>query len=157
MNVGDCMKREVVSVTTKMTVKELVSVALNNRVGTFPVVDEDNKLVGVIGLRELVALTIPDFVNLLEDIDFVCDFGAVENRKPSEEDLSQTAAQLMRKTIHANQDWSLIKTISYMRKHNVQDLIIVSDECGLVGIASRVDVGIALIKSWNVIPDNNDG
>ncbi len=157
MNVGDCMKRKVVSVTTKMTVKELVCVALNNRVGTFPVVDEDNKLVGVIGLRELVALTIPDFVNLLEDIDFVYDFGAVENRKPSEEDLSKTAAQLMRKTIHANQDWSLIKTISYMSKHNVQDLIIVSDECGLVGIASRVDVGIALIKSWNVIPDNDGG
>lgn len=156
MNVGDCMKREIVSVTTKMTVKELVQVAIDNRVGTFPVVDEANKLVGVIGLRELVALTIPDFVNLLEDIDFVCDFGAVKDWKPSEEDLSKTADQLMRETIHVNEDCSLIKAVSLMRKHAIQDLIIISEEHDLVGIASRVDVRIALIKSWNVIQDNND-
>jgi CBS-domain-containing membrane protein len=155
MNIGDCMKRRIVSVKTNTTVREIVNLAIEYHVGTLPVVDENNKLVGVIGLSDLVGLTIPDFVKLLGDIDFVNDYGAVKNWRPSQEDLSKTAAQLMHKPIYANEDWSLIKTISLMRKHDVQDLIIVTDENDLVGIASKVDIGTALLKSWNIADDSN--
>lgn len=52
-------------------------------IGLLPVVDSQGKPIGVIRLSDILTLELPDFFNLLPDLDFVHDFGAVETTRPT--------------------------------------------------------------------------
>ena len=65
-----------------------------NHVGTLPVVDEQGVLVGVVRLEDLLQVFMPDFVALLDNIDFVHDFGALETLRP--QDVPEAAELTMR-------------------------------------------------------------
>lgn len=55
---------------------------IQHHIGTLPVVEPDGKLVGTLTIRDLFAQVQPDFVNMMQNIDFVLDFGAAETRQP---------------------------------------------------------------------------
>ncbi len=82
MNVSSCMKRNVVSVSASTTVREAAAIFVKKHIGLLPVVDKNDKPIGVIGIRDLLKLEMPDFVNFVMDVDFVHDFGAVEDTRP---------------------------------------------------------------------------
>ena len=82
MNINKSMKHDVVSIPASSTIREAASVFVKKHIGLLPIVDQDNKLVGAVGLRHLLSLELPDFVSFIEDVDFVHDFGAVENYAP---------------------------------------------------------------------------
>lgn len=50
------MKRNVVSISDTSTIREAAAAFVQNHVGLLPVVDKDNRPVGVIGLRDLLSL-----------------------------------------------------------------------------------------------------
>src|SRR3972149_1074291 len=95
MKIGDCMKRNVVSIPETATIGEAAAIFTARHVGLLPVVDDAGQLVGVLQLRDLLALVMPDFVRLVEDIDFVHDFGALETRQPSPEVMARPAREVM--------------------------------------------------------------
>ncbi len=78
MTVASCMKREVISIPPTTTIRESARIFVERHIGLLPVVDEEGKPIGVIGLRDLLTLELPDFVRFIADVDFVHDFGAVE-------------------------------------------------------------------------------
>lgn len=61
---------------------------VTHHIGLLPVVDEQRKLLGVVGISHLLSLELPDFVRFLADVDFVHDFGAVETTRPTSEILN---------------------------------------------------------------------
>lgn len=148
MKVGDCMKRDVISITATATIGHAAEVFVANRIGTLPVVDDFGRLVGLVLLRDLLALVMPDFVRLLEDFDFVRDFGAVEARLPSPEILARPVRQIMQPPIAAQETSGLLRAAAKLRQHDLLDLPVVAADGRLVGIASRVDIGTALLESW---------
>ena len=84
-----CMKQQVVSVSPSTTVREAAHIVVERHVGTLPVVDQNGILVGVVGIEDLLKVFMPDFVALLDNIDFVHDFGAMET--PGQQDLLKAA------------------------------------------------------------------
>src|SRR5919108_5034443 len=96
MKIHECMKRNVVSIPETSTIREAAAIFVKEHVGLLPIVDENKKLVGVIGLRDLLALELPDFVNFVLDVDFVHDFGAVETRRPPASILDQSIEALVK-------------------------------------------------------------
>jgi CBS domain-containing protein len=76
MEISKYMKRNVVSIPETSTIREAASVFVKHHVGLLPVVDANKKIVGLVGMRDLLALELPDFVNFIADVDFVHDFGA---------------------------------------------------------------------------------
>src|SRR4030042_5991008 len=80
--VGDCMKRRVVTVSPSTTVEAAARLVVEQHVGTLPAVDEKGFLLGVVRLNDLLGVFMPDFVTLLDNIDFVHDFGALERAEP---------------------------------------------------------------------------
>ncbi|GMV34150.1 CBS domain-containing protein [Chloroflexi bacterium CFX5] len=82
MNIAACMKRHVVSIPASTTIREAAALFVKKHIGLLPVVDRNDKPVGVIGIRDLLKLEMPDFVNFVMDVDFVHDFGAVEDAGP---------------------------------------------------------------------------
>jgi CBS-domain-containing membrane protein len=142
VSVGDSMKRHVVTVTASTTVQEAVRIVVEGRVGTLPVVDEEGLLTGVVRLADLLGVFTPDFLALLDDIDFVHDFGAMEQVHP--ETILQarelTMSDLAGTLVAVEEHCGLLHALVTMVKHQLQDLPIVDEQGRLVGIASRVDI-----------------
>jgi len=148
MNVTSCMKRNVVSVREKTTIREATNIFVKKHIGLLPVVDDDDKPIGVIGMRDMLTLELPDFVTFLADVDFVHDFGAVEDIHPSAKTLNKTVKTLMKPAITVEEDCGLLRAYSLLVQHNQHDMPVVSKEGKLIGITSRVDIGTAILSTW---------
>lgn len=148
MNVTTCMKRHVVSIKPNNTISEAAAIFVKKHIGLLPVVDSDNRPIGVIGMRDLLKLELPDFVNFVLDVDFVHDFGAVEDTRPPASRLNKTVKTLMRPVITVEEDTGLLRAYALMLQQNLHDIPVVSKDGKLIGIASRVDVGVAILSTW---------
>ena len=148
MKISECMKRNVVSIPETSTVREAAAVFVKEQVGLLAIVDANNKLVGVAGLRDLLSLVLPDFVNFVADVDFVHDFGAVETIRPSAQVLDASIKTLMKPPISVDEDSGLLRAYALMLQHNLHDMPVVSKDGQLVGMASRVDIGTTILSAW---------
>lgn len=151
MKVSSCMKRNVVSIPVTSTILDAAKIIVEKHIGLLPVVDEGDRPVGVVGLRDLLKLELPDFVNFLPDVDFVHDFGAVEDTRPTIEVLNETVKTLMQAPITVDEDSGLLRTYALMLQHNLHDIPVVSKEGKLIGITSRVDIGVAILSAWQKV------
>jgi CBS domain-containing protein len=143
------MKRNVVSIPATLTIREAAAIFVSAHVGLLPVVGENDRLVGEIGLRDLLLLELPDFINFVADVDFVHDFGAVETTRPTAEVLNKSIRTLMKPPITVNEDSGLLRAYALLVQHNLHDIPVVSNEGKLVGMASRVDIGTAILSAWS--------
>lgn len=148
MVISTYMKRNVVSISETSTIRAAASVFVKHHIGLLPIVDKDDKLVGVVGLRDLLSLELPDFISFVADVDFVHDFGAVETTRPSAEVLDQPVTILMIPAISVPEDSGLLRTYALMLQHNLHDMPVVSADGRLAGVASRVDIGAAILSTW---------
>lgn len=151
MEIGKYMKRNVVSIREMATVREAASVLVKHHVGLLPIVDRENKLIGVVGMRDLLALELPDFINFIADLDFVHDFGAVETTRPAKEVLDRPVKTLMSPAISVPEQTGLLRAYALMLQHELHDMPVVSSEGALVGVASRVDIGTAILSAWSEV------
>ena len=148
MIIRDCMKRDVVSILSTATIREAARVVVERHIGLLPVVDDQGRLIGVVGLHNLLTLELPDFVNFITDVDFVHDFGAVETTRPEPYLLDQPVSTLMRPAISVDEECGLLRAYALMLQHQLLDLPVVAKDRKLVGLASRVDIGAAILSRW---------
>jgi len=153
--IKNCMKRNVFSIPTTATIRQAAALVVERHIGLVPVVDLQGKLVGVVRLSDLLSLELPDFYNLLPDLDFVHDFGAVETTRPAAKDVDRPVTAIMQPATSVVESSGLLRAYTLMLKHNLHDLPIVSNENVLVGIASRVDIGVAILATWKSIETSN--
>lgn len=155
MKIKDCMKRNVVSIPATAPLGEVAKIFVERHIGLLPVVDEGGRLVGVLGLTEMLTLAMPAFVHLVDDVDFVHDFGAVESARPDAEVLARPATTLMRPATTVHENSGLLRAYALMRQRDLHDLPVVADGGTLVGIVSRVDVATAILAGW--LPEKAPG
>ena len=144
-----CMKRKVIFGRPEITVREAAALMAENSVETLPVVDGTSELIGVTTMRDVIQIFLPDFVSLLSNIGFVKDYG--DWGTPSRESLQRAesllVADIMEEPVSVENDCALIRALSLLHKHRIQDLAVVK-EGRLVGIASCVDIGRAFLSAW---------
>jgi CBS domain-containing protein len=151
MEIGKYMKRNVVSIPETSTIREAAAVLVKHHIGLLPIVDKNKKLVGMVGLQDLLSLELPDFVSFVADVDFVHDFGAVESTRPSAKTLDRSIKTLMKPAVSVMEDTGLLRVSALMQQHQVHDMPVVSKDNELVGVASRVDVGVAILSAWSKV------
>jgi len=152
--IKDCMKRNAYSIPSTATIRQAAALVVERHIGLVPVVDPQGKLIGVVRLSDLLSLELPDFFNLLPDLDFVHDFGAVETTRPAPEDVDRPVTTIMQEATPVVETCGLLRAYALMLKHNLHDLPVVSEENILVGIASRVDIGVAILATWESVDMN---
>jgi CBS domain-containing protein len=149
-DISCCMKRKVIYGHPEMAVREAAALIVDKRIGTLPIVDDQGFLDGVVHIRNIIQIFLPDFVSLLSNIDFVKDFGA--KNSPSTGVLRKaeilTMADIMEKPVAVEEHTSLIRALSLMESHNLTDLLVVNEDGKLVGLTSRVDIGRAFLADW---------
>ena len=148
--IGQCMKRQVVSVTPGTTALEAARIVVTRHVGTLPVTDDAGTLVGIVRVQDLLDVFMPDFVRLLDDIDFVHDFGALEDLSPAVQEgaAHRTMRDLMQAPLAVETSCGLLRALAVMNNHQVPDLPVVDERGTLVGIASLVDIAVAFLDAW---------
>jgi CBS domain-containing protein len=147
--IGSWMKHRVVSIGPQASLMDAAQLMYKKNVGTLPVVDEKGHLLGITNMRKVVRFFLPDFVNVVEDVDFVHDFGAINIPSPLDIKKSHQIkmADYMDEAVSVDEDASLMRGLALMITHDLQDLPVVSND-KLVGIVSRVDIGRAFLHTW---------
>ncbi len=145
------MKRNVVSIPETASIREAAAVIVKKHIGLLPIVDGNDRLIGVVGLRDLLNLELPDFVRFIDDLDFVHDFGAVETTRPSAEMLDTPVKTLMKDAYTVEEGCGLLRAYALMLQYNLHDMPVVSKDGKLIGIASRVDIGTSILSAWDKV------
>jgi len=154
--IKNCMKKNVVSISETATILEAASLIANRHVGFIPVVNENKELVGTIGLHDLLSLEMPAFINLINDFDFVGDFGAVETTRPPFSEVSRPITTIMQPPRAVSEDDGMLYTYALMMKHSLSDLPVISASGQLVGVVSKVDIGAEILAGWKEIKEPNE-
>jgi CBS domain-containing protein len=148
MIIRNCMKQNVFWIPATAAVRDAVAVLVARHIGLLPVLDADQRPIGVVGLRDLLNLALPSSFTLLADVDFIGDFGALESFVPGKEILSKPITALMRPATMVREDSGLIRAYAIMLQHDLHDLPVVDEAGRLSGIASRVDIGTRILTGW---------
>ncbi len=148
MRIEEAMKTFVVSVDANNTVQHAARLMLDRHIGTLPVVDESGRLVGLMTIVGVLHLFMPDFVSLFDELDWVPDFGVLEEIELSTEALDQPVQQVMSEPVSVEARTGLLRAAVTIERHNLPDIPVVDEEDRLVGIASRVDIGTAFLAGW---------
>jgi len=148
MKIEFCMKRNVVFIPLDTTIGEAALLMVKKHIGILPVVDGKDKPVGMVYMSDLLSLELPDFIDLIIDVDFVHDFGAVETTRPGQDQLSQPVSSIMQPVMTVEENDGLLRGYAHMVQNDLYDLPVTNDAGKLVGVVSRVDIGTAVLSMW---------
>lgn len=150
MIVRNCMKKRVFSIQGDETVVGAAKLMHDYHIGTLPVVDDNNKLIGIFTLHSLLRIVLPDFIDFITNFSFINNLGAFETKIPSEAELNIQIKEIMEEPIFVQEDWSLVHAAAILHNEELADIPVVDASRRLVGLASNVDIGTAIIRSWNI-------
>jgi Zn-dependent protease len=112
ITVRDLMSRDVMSVPAALTLEELSRVMLTQRHLGFPVVDEQNRLVGTIGLAQM------------------------QNTDPHR----FVGQEMLRNPPTVGPDTGAVQALERMAREQVDRLIVVDETGGMIGIVTQADL-----------------
>ena len=139
----DIMTTDVILAKKGDTISEVANVLISGKIGGLPVVDEDNKVVGIISETDIIkkekkAHSTP-FINVLEGIIFLDDINKMEK------DLKEIAAYKVEDLMSTNivkvhEDDTFDNIANIMIKKSVNRVPVVDKENRLKGIICRYDI-----------------
>jgi CBS domain-containing protein len=147
MLVKDVMNKALKTVTPETRLQEVASLMCLNRFSGLPVVEEDNKLVGLIAERDVLRYLFPSIKDIMEGMSGF-DFEGMET--DYKKILPLKAADLMtRNVITVSPDIPILKAVSVMAKNNFRR-IPVTEGIQLAGMISLGDIHRAIfMKSFS--------
>ncbi|WP_427924217.1 CBS domain-containing protein [Streptomyces sp. cg40] len=152
--IGSVMTTEVVRATYGTSFKEVARLLGEHRISGLPVVDEDDKVVGVVSETDLMArqAEAPDPYEPKKRFRFA---GLTRSaRRRAAKARARTAGQLMTEpavTVHATD--TIVEAARTMAQHRVERLPVLDEEDRLVGIVTRRDVLQVFLRSDTDIHD----
>lgn len=149
--VKNCMKRNVIFIDEKATIREAAERIVKYHIGLLPVLNQDGILIGTVSINDLLTLEMPSFFSLVSDLDFVMDFGAVESERPSAGEIDRPITEIMQPANPIEEDSGMIRAYGLMLKHQLHELPVVNEDGKLVGLVSQVDIGTAILSQWKEI------
>jgi len=157
MKVKDCMTKDVVTVKRSTALTELIEIFRKYNFHTLPVVEEGNKMVGIVTFEDILKVFQPysqQMVKMLETIPFV---EKMEEEDILLADMSSGMGVLVivddfmnTRFVTINQQASIKEARSLMRLHNTERLPVVKNGT-LVGIVTLFDIIISVFKQKGVI------
>lgn len=156
MKARDVMTKELITVSPSAGIREIYGIFKKTRYGGIPVVDKNNKILGMITKAEMLSVLLPDYFDLLgENIIFIDDFGTLDEEFESLPTFELFIAEdIMKKgSVTIDENSSLLKVVAVMKKYNVRRILVAKDNI-LKGIITRGDICKAFFENGDI--EQND-
>jgi CBS-domain-containing membrane protein len=135
--VADVMTRKVVAVREGATFKEIAARLQDEHISAFPVIDEDNKVIGVVSAADLLAKE----AVAGDSQNFTGPLAGLLHRQELEKARGVTAGELMtRPPVTVGSEDPVSQAAQLMYDRRVKRLPVVDSAGRLAGIVSRTDV-----------------
>ncbi len=145
MKVKEIMTKDVITLKPDVNVKEALQILFKRQISGLPVIDEENKLLGMFTEKDVLTYILPSY------IDTVGKFVYEENPKSTKKKLADLDTikvnQIMRKeVVTVLEDATLCEVARIMLTQKARRLPILNSAGKVIGIVARGDVAKALIK-----------
>ena len=149
ITVRDIMTTDLITVTPDTDAARVAQILLDNHINGAPVVDHNDRLVGIICQSDLIAqqkkLPIPSFFTFLESVIQVTSMKEID--KQVRKIAALTVSQAMSPNpVTVEPDTDLGTVASLMVDNNFHTLPVIKNDC-LVGVVGKEDVLRTLISS----------
>jgi CBS domain-containing protein len=146
MKVRDHMTKSVISVGRTANVAEIAALLKKHRITGVPVLDERNRLLGLVTHEELINIFIPHYLHLFDELAFLDDLGEIEAQTMAEIEPTLFLAEdvMVTDLVTVTPETSVMKVAALMVNKKLVLVPVVDGERRVVGIMSRNDVSSAL-------------
>lgn len=127
-----------VTIRNDATVQQVTDLMKMHHMGFLPVVDDKDCYVGEINNLEIIRLSLPEYVFMMEDLSFLL------NLEPFQEFLKKEKTMLIRditkvqKTVRPNS--TMVEVVFIMLKHNMYHLTVTEKDGKVVGVITTKDI-----------------
>ena len=144
MIVKDIMNTAIKTANPETLIKDIASMMCFNKISGVPVIDSDEKLIGVLSEKDILKAMFPDVEQFMQE-------GAKPDFESIEADyktlLDKKAADLMTQTVASvSADMPLLKAASLMCVKKIRRIPVTDYENKLIGIISIGDVHKAIFQ-----------
>ena len=135
MKAKDFMIRDVISLNETATVRTLLEVLMEHKIGGLPLVDENNRLLGIVSDGDVLRYLNPKafisyYITYIEELD--------ETLKTKSE--SPVKAIMKKKVISVCEDDDLEDVLKILAHHHFKKIPVVNEKREVVGVISRGDM-----------------
>ncbi len=142
--VRDVMRHKVASVTPEDTLKEVANQMFRHRLSALAVVDNRNKLLGVISDRDLIKAALPNYEALVSNINYSLEVEPFEELLKQEDKIK--VSQLYRNEYEiTTPETRVVEVAAMMIFKDVRRVFVVADDV-LVGVLLRKDIVNMVIR-----------
>jgi len=145
MKIRDVMKKEVYTVGSAATLKEVVALLLKRQVSGLIVIDQKGTVVGVVSEKDVYRMLYPSYREFYESPELFTDFKQQEEAIKDKSDIS-VAEFMTTDVIFADPDEYVMKVGAIMLARNIHRLPVVNKSGKLVGVVSRGQIYHTLFK-----------
>lgn len=150
MQAKDIMTKKVFTVYPEMSIPEVAQFLLQNKISGAPVVDKNDKLIGIITEDDLIfqdkKVHIPTVINVLGAVIYLESFKHFE--KELEKIMGAKVADIMVKNVVTIKEETPIQDIATMMIEKNKHLFPVVRDNSIVGIVGKADVVKALAQGY---------
>jgi CBS domain-containing protein len=158
MRVREVMQKKVVTVKRSTTLRELIEILRKFNFHALPVVEEDNRVIGIVALEDILKIFQPypsNVLNMLERIPFLEEYeerSLLEEDIPSEMGVLCVVEDMMNTNIVTiSEEATTLEARRLMKLHRLKRLPVVDKERHLVGIISLFDIIMAVFKNKGIL------
>ncbi len=149
VHVQDVMTRDVVWVNPHDTLREALSLMVENRVAAVPVVDSHDRCVGVLSMTDLLSLTrdLSDELNALSETGGLDHEMLIEKLERAELLTEEVASRMSTSVVTLRPEHTLRHAAQEMLKNRIHRVVVVDEKNRLQGIVSTSDLLAALVAN----------
>ena len=145
MRARDVMIRNVRTVKADHSVRSVAEIIYQEKISGLPVVDDENRLVGVISEKDILKALYPGYTEFLEDPLHAMDFHAME--RSYGDVLHRKVGELMTQSVYfVYIDEPVMKAVVQMNLHRIRRIPVVGKDKRVAGIISLSHIHQAIFK-----------
>ncbi len=153
MIVNDIMNTSVKTATADTPIRDIAAIMCFNKISGVPVIDSNNKLIGVLSEKDILRNMFPDVKEIMEQ-GGKPDFEAIE--MDYKNILDKKVGDFMSQTVASvTPEMPLLKAASMMCVKQIRRIPVTDKDNTLLGIISIGDVHKAIFKE-NLMHDSKD-
>lgn len=145
MKVKDVMTKEVKSILPEMNVKEALELLLKMRISGLPVIDEQDKILGMFTEKDVLGRILPTYLDRVGRFVYTQDPKGVKI-KVAELDNLKVKEIMRREVVTVGEDTALTEVARIMLTQKIRRIPVLNKEGKVAGIVAREDVVKGLIE-----------